>query len=210
VAFRKKHGIPGDAFVVLFLSRIDYKKGLNYLLPALAALKKEFPKVWLVMAGGGQQAFVEGIRAEVAARGMTGWTVFPGFLSGTDKMSAFGAADLFALPSQNENFGIVVVEALQCGLPSLISTGVYIHREIAARDAAVVCEPNEDSCRDGLKKLITDPVLRAQLRERAAAAARELYSPEAANRTLLELYAKVVAKAKSAPVALRETPQPTP
>ena len=190
--FRAKHGIPPGAFVVLFLSRLHHEKGLDFLIPALASLKQEFPNLWLVVAGGGKAAFVESVREEVANRGMSAWTVFPGFVSGAEKMAAFRASDLFALPSQSENFGIVVVEAMQCGLPTLISTGVYIHREIAAKEAAVVCEPSMESCRSALRSMLSNEGLRGGLHSRSTRAADELYSPRSANRQLLEIYHTVL------------------
>jgi glycosyltransferase involved in cell wall biosynthesis len=190
-AFRAKHGIPGDAFVVLFLSRIDYKKGLEFLLPALAAARREHQDVWFVLAGGGEAAFVDGIRRRIVELGLTGCTREVGFVSGPEKAAAFQAADLFALPSLNENFGIVIVEAMQAGRPVLISDQVYIHPEIIAAGAGVLCRPDPGDCERALRTVLADRRAAQAMGERAAVLAAARFSPEAATRQLLGVYEQI-------------------
>jgi glycosyltransferase involved in cell wall biosynthesis len=66
----------------------------------------------------------------VRARGLTNRTIFTGMLRGPDRVAALAEADVFALFSHQENFGLAVVEALACGTPVLISDQVNIHRKI--------------------------------------------------------------------------------
>ena len=192
ISFRRRHGIPADAVVVLFLSRIDYKKGLEFLIPALADLKIKEPRLWFVLAGAGEAAFVSKVSGLVKDHQMAGWTTMPGFLSGDEKRAALAGADVFALPSLNENFGIVVVEALQAGLPVLISSEVYIHREIVRGSAGVVCEPSYESCRIHLGHLLKDAQMRNDLRKQAKLVAAKVFSPEAATQRLIDVYEQVL------------------
>ena len=187
--FRSRHGIPEDAVVVLFMSRVDYKKGLEFLVPALAAAKRAEPKLWFVLAGSGEPAYVEGIRQLLREQGVAPWTTETGFVAGAAKQGALSAADLFALPSLNENFGIVLVEAMSAGLPLLISDQVYIQGEVTAAGAGVCCEPSADSCRQALVRLLAEPGKLREMGRRASALALERFSPGAATGGLLDIYA---------------------
>ena len=189
--FRARYRIPADAFVVLFLGRIDYKKGLPFLVASLARLKSEWPSLWFLLAGGGEASYVSAVDDLLARHGMTSWTTRCGFVSGDAKASAFAASDLFALPSLNENFGIVVVEAMHAGLPLLVSDEVHIHDAVAAGGAGVVCKPSAESCYDSLRALLRDPEKLSAMATRSRELA-QYFAPEAATRTLLRLYDDVI------------------
>jgi glycosyltransferase involved in cell wall biosynthesis len=192
-AFRQRHGIPADAAVVVFLSRIDPKKGLEFLVPSLAELRREFPRLHFLLIGSGESAYVREIRELVAAHGLRDCTTETGFLSGADKLSALAAADVFALPSHNENFGMVIIEAMREGLPVVISDEVYIHHEIAEGGAGLVCQPSTATCRDALRRLLqATPTDRAAMGARGRALAESAFSPEAATRRQLEVYRDVL------------------
>jgi glycosyltransferase involved in cell wall biosynthesis len=191
--FRKKHGIPCDAIVVLFLSRVDYKKGLDFLIPALSLLKREFPRLWFVLAGTGTPEFSEKVHGWLSENNILSFTKEVGFVSGQDKCNTLAAADIFALPSQNENFGIVNIEAMHAGLPLLISDQVYICKEIEEAGAGVVCHPNVHSVTEKLRNLLGGDIDLKQMGKRGQDLVRRLYRPEAATAALLELYAQILA-----------------
>ncbi len=192
-SFRRRHGIPQDARVVLFLGRLDHKKGLQFLIPALAALKASFDDLWFVLAGSGEAAQERTVTALLEANGVGEWTTRCGFLAGEDKQSALAASDVFALPSLFENFGIVVVEAMGAGLALLLSEEVYIHDVIVDGGAAEHCRPCTASCRDGLRRLLADRARMAAMGARAREVAESRFSIEAAREPLVRLYADVVA-----------------
>lgn len=187
VAFRRRHGIPAEAVVVLFLSRIDYKKGLEFLIPALASAKALEPRLWFVLAGTGEPEFLAGIQGRIQKAGIAPWTVMPGFLTGAEKQSAYLAADVFALPSRNENFGMVLVEAMRAGLPLLVSDEVYIQREIVDAGAGVACRTSGESCKAVLCDLLARQDRRA-MGARSRALGEGTFSAEAATQRLLGLY----------------------
>lgn len=193
--FRREFGIPEDAHVVLFLSRVDYKKGLEFLIPALAELKKKFPKLWFVLAGTGKPDYVAETRGLIDRMGIRPWTTETGFISGKTKEGAFNAANLLALPSLNENFGIVLVEAMAAGLPLLISDQVYIHKEVVAGNAGWVCETSVTSCRQQLEIALLDP---EGLRSRGANAqslAHRHFGVAAATEGLVSIYRSALMRA---------------
>lgn len=193
--FRERHDIPQDALVVLFLGRVDYKKGLQWLLPALLEAKKVNPKLWFVLAGSFTGAFGVEMRQQLQSSKFSDWTSLVGFLSGPEKTEAFQASDLFTLPSANENFGITVVEALQAGLPVLISDEVYIYREIEQHAACAVCKPNYESCRAKLVELVGDANQRRRLAANASLAADGLFSPRIAAERVKTIYEQVLSGA---------------
>ena len=74
-------------------------------------------------------------------------------------------ADIFALPSYSENFGIAVVEAMACRLPVIISNKVNIWREVERAKAGLVVDCNIESLSEAMNDLIDDKEARAQMGE---------------------------------------------
>jgi glycosyltransferase involved in cell wall biosynthesis len=126
--------------ICLFLSRLHEKKGCDLLLDAFAEVCRSQsdgePPIHLVMAGPpADEAYLRQLQERVTDSARV---TFCGMLSGNLKWGAFAAADVFVLPSHQENFGISVVEALASGVPVLISDCVNIWREIAADHAGFI------------------------------------------------------------------------
>ncbi|HWN95583.1 MAG TPA: glycosyltransferase [Methylomirabilota bacterium] len=119
---------------VLFLGRIHEKKGCDLLIRAFSEVSRAHADLHLVMAGPEQQNRAEwrGLASDLRVGERITWT---GMLDGDLKWGALRAAEVFALPSHQENFGIAVVEALACGVPALISREVNIWREIVESGA---------------------------------------------------------------------------
>lgn len=187
-AFRAEHRIPSDALVVLLLGRIHPKKGLRFLLPSLAALKSSFPRLWFLGVGTGKPAHTKEMRRLLHEYDMVAWSTHCDFVTGQAKQSAFAAADVFALPSLNENFGIAVVEAMYAGLPVVISNEVYIHDLVCSEGAGVVCEPSTASCRSALEGLLLDEEGRRQMSRRGPEVAQRHFAPGSAIEGLVEIY----------------------
>jgi glycosyltransferase involved in cell wall biosynthesis len=187
-AFRRRHKIPEDAVVVLFMSRIDYKKGLEFLIPALGRLRAEFPQLWFVLAGAGKALFEAQVQDCITEHGVKARSSKVGFIFGRDKQDALAAADVFALPSMRENFGIVLIEAMHVGLPVLISDEVYIHEEIRDAGAGLVCRPETSSVTETLRRLLGSAAERAAMGARGRELVQRRYRPEAATELLVRTY----------------------
>jgi glycosyltransferase involved in cell wall biosynthesis len=179
------------------MSRVDYKKGLDFLIPALARLKPEFPKLWFVLAGTGTPEFFGKVRSWIEQHGIRAFTTEVGFVSGQEKLDALAAANIFALPSLNENFGIVIIEAMYAGLPLLISSEVYIAQDIANAKAGIICSPDVDSVTRHLRTMLDGSVdLRAMV-EQGRQLVRTRYQPEVATETLVKMYEELTAQRES-------------
>ena len=136
--FRDKYPeLKGKRFL-LFLSRIHEKKGCDLLVEAFAEVARTHGDLHLVVAGPDQTGWMVELKRLADSLGVGDRITWPGMLQGADKWGAFYAADAFCLPSHQENFGIVVAEAMACGTPVLISNKVNIWREIEADGAGIV------------------------------------------------------------------------
>jgi glycosyltransferase involved in cell wall biosynthesis len=129
------------AFV--FLSRIHEKKGCDLLIRAFAKIARAEDSIRLVFAGPEQAGLAGRLRSMSAQLGVADRIVWTGMLSGDLKWGMLQLAEVFVLPSHQENFGIAVAEALACGTPVLISNKVNIWREIEQDHAGLVDEDDE-------------------------------------------------------------------
>lgn len=135
---------------LLFLSRIHEKKGCDLLIEAFAQVAGQYPEVDLVVAGPDQTGLQKMLAKVAASRGIADRVHWPGLLTGEAKWGAFRAAEAFVLPSHQENFGIVVAEALACGTPVLISNKVNIWDVVAEEGVGLV----EDDTLEGTHRLL--------------------------------------------------------
>jgi glycosyltransferase involved in cell wall biosynthesis len=140
--------------VILFLGRLHEKKGCDLLLRAFLKLLETMPKdLWRdlhVMVAGpcSHPDYLTLLKhlAEKCEALSPGSVSFPGMLSGDLKWATLRRAEVFVLPSHQENFGIAVVEAMACGTPVLISRPVNIWREIESSGAGLVDADSVDGC----------------------------------------------------------------
>jgi glycosyltransferase involved in cell wall biosynthesis len=139
---------------LLFLGRIHPKKGCDLLISAFARYATIYPNVDLVIAGPDQVGWRPELEALAQDMGIANRIVWPGMLQGDLKWGAFRAAEAFILPSHQENFGVVVVEAMACGKPVLISNKVNIWREVEASGAGLVNTDDENGTAAMIEKFL--------------------------------------------------------
>lgn len=126
--------------VILSLGRIHRKKGCDLLIRAFADIARGDPNFRLVLAGADDDAWKPELVRLSREAGVVNRITWTGHLEGDLKWGAFYAAEVFALPSHTENYGIAVVEALSCSLPVLISHRVNTWREIVHDGAGLAGE----------------------------------------------------------------------
>ncbi len=137
-AFRAMLPALGARRYLLFMSRIHEKKGCDLLIDAFATIAAKDSELDLVIAGPDQAGWCAALRAQAKSLGIADRIHWPGMLLAPVKYGALRGSEAFILPSHQENFGIVVAEALACGCVVLISDQVNIWREIAAAEAGLV------------------------------------------------------------------------
>lgn len=173
---------------LLFLSRLHPKKNIPLLLDAVRAARDGGTSLELVIAGGGPDGYRAELESRAKALGIDGEVRFVGHVEGAEKARLFSEADVFVLPSSQENFGIAVAEALAAGVPVIASDQVAIAQEVADAGAGWVVPVSRDALVAALRDASGDTVRRAAMGERAAAFARERYSWARTGRELMALY----------------------
>ena len=119
VAKRRKAQQNRKEKVVTFLGRITMQKGPEYFVEAAALVLQRTRNIRFCMAGSGDM--MNDMINMAAARGIADRFHFPGFMRGKQVYEAFADSDVYVMPSVSEPFGISPLEAMQCGVPSIIS-----------------------------------------------------------------------------------------
>lgn len=176
-AFCATYGLPTDAPLLLFLGRLDEKKGLHILVEALSVVPRSL-NAHLVVVGRGDDNYEAAIHAQVERSGLGDRIVFTGWLNGSEKADAFHAADLFTLLSFNENFGITVVEAAQAHLPVLLTRDVYASTELLDFGAAVATTRDPTVAGAAIAELLTSPHRLQAMRDGARAYSEQHLDPQ--------------------------------
>ena len=177
---------------VLFLSRLDRKKGLELLLEAFSRLRGGPASALLVIAGSGEKSYVKELRGLAERLGIEKSVRWVGFLEGREKAAAFARATVFVLPSYSENFGIAAAEALAAGVPVLISDQVAIADDVRKSNAGLVVACDVTAIAGGLRKLLSDPSLCSIFASRGRSLAAQQYSSPAVGEQLMRLYDSVI------------------
>jgi len=175
--FRQQWNISGDLKLVLFLGRLVSKKSPDMMLEAFAHWQRRTGnsrRALLVLAGPDEGDGFRGYLETLAVKmGLDGAVLFTGQLYGEAKWDAFRDADLFVLPSQNENFGNTAAEAVACGTPVLVTDKCGI-APIVDRRAGLVVSHDCAALEAGLEKVLGDPAFAARLRSGCGEVARSL------------------------------------
>ena len=148
--------VVGHPFI-LFLSRIHEKKGIDLLLAAFCQQAAAHPQVHLVIAGPDPDHLQSKLMAAITNTALEARIHWPGMLRGEAKWGAFRAAHGFCLPSHQENFGLVIAEALACGTPVLTTTQVNIWREVVAAGAGAAVTDTAPAISDMLGTFLALP-----------------------------------------------------
>jgi glycosyltransferase involved in cell wall biosynthesis len=175
---RDKLGLPKETLLFLFLSRIDPKKRVDLLIEAFHRAAGQLPPCKLLIAGDGHAPLLLQLKEQAKALSCAENILFLGFQGGKDKDDLLAAADIFVLPSDFENFGIAVVEALHAGLPVVLSRGVQLWQGIEAAGAGLVFPEKVEELAEILILVGNDPHLRETLSNAALTYAAG-FSPEA-------------------------------
>jgi glycosyltransferase involved in cell wall biosynthesis len=161
--FRASLGIPERARLVLFLGRLSRKKSPELLLQAFGNLPPRIGEysLMLAFAGPDDNSMQQHLAAAASRLGISERVKFSGPLYGDDKWSAYRDADVFVLPSQNENFGNTAAEAAAAGTPVVVTEQCGI-AQFVKDVAGLVVAHDEKSVANALERLLSDPQLHAK------------------------------------------------
>ena len=166
--FRDRYGL-GDAPTVLYLGRLQARKGLDILVSAFRAANVKESRLLIVGPDEGMLASLRSL-ADGDSR-----IVFTGYLDGEDRIGALAASDIFALPATGEGQPLAALEAMAASLPLVLSPGCNMD-EVAAAGAGYVVDPTVEAFAKTLRTLLTDEEMRRKLGNKARQLVEERYS----------------------------------
>jgi len=166
--FRETRNIPPDSLVILFLGRLTEKKSPDLLLKAFSALPSQIAgrNLRLVFAGPDEQGMEAKLKGMSDALHVTERVQFVGPIFGEEKWAAYRDADVFVLPSQNENFGNTAAESAAVGTPVIVTEQCGIASLLI--EAALIIPHQETALVQAMRTLLQDETLRRRLGRQAA------------------------------------------
>lgn len=189
-AFRQRLGIS-DRPLVLFLSRLHPKKGLDLLIPVFKQVSEKYPDAVLALVGPCAPDYEPVVRELISRHSLGEKVMLTGMLYGPDRIAALADADLFVLPSYQENFGLAVVESLAAGTPVIISDQVNIHDQISEARVGAVVPTQIEPLAAALVEWLADAPGRRLAGERARELARQRYDWDQVGRNWVGHYQAV-------------------
>jgi len=156
---------------ILYLGRINWKKGLDRLIEAL----RDIPRGRLVIAGNDEEGLTPRLRAVARAAGVAGRVEFAGYVEGEAKRKLLERAAVFVLPSVSENFGNAALEAMARGCPVVLTKDVGLAEAVKAGSAGVISDGDAASLAVAIRSLVEDSARRATAGAAARTLVRERY-----------------------------------
>ena len=181
--------IAGGAPFVLFLGRVNWKKGLDRLINALPHMRD----ARLVIAGNDEEEYTLVLDDLARQAGVSDRVIFTGPIHGKDKAALLSSARVLALPSYSENFGNVVVEAMAAGCPVVVTREVGMADAVEEIGAGIVAEGTPAALGSAISALIADEPRRSQMGEKGRAAAADRFSWSAVAAQMEQMYQSVAA-----------------
>lgn len=177
----------GDRPIVLFLSRIHEKKGIEKLLHAASQVIESNP-VRFIIAGCGEQEYERSLRQLTTKLNLDEYVEFVGFVEGDRKTALLRATDIFALPTSQENFGLVFPEAMACGVPVITTKGVDIWPELEESGGAIIINGSVNQLATSITKLLNDSSTRLSMGNAAKKWVQDSFTGETVVNRYLDLY----------------------
>ncbi|MDP2623982.1 MAG: glycosyltransferase, partial [Actinomycetota bacterium] len=193
-------GFPPEGPVITFLGRLTEKKRIDVLLRAFAELVASGSDATLAVAGPDSEGLRGRLEAASAALGLEGRVMFPGMVLGTAKVAPLQRSDLFVLPSEDESFGVSVLEAMAAGVPVIVSPGVALHPVVTEYQAGLVAPTEAGALCRAMATILTDRDLAQQMGANGRSLAARQFSWESVGEGLEAMYGQAL---ESSPVVTR-------
>jgi glycosyltransferase involved in cell wall biosynthesis len=186
--------IKPDQHKLLFLSRLHEQKGVELLLYAARLLAQQSFQFVLLLAGSGTPVYEKFLHRLVDELKLQDRVIFLGHLNGARKLSTFQWADLLVHPTRHENFGLVLIEAMACGVPVLTTRGTDIWQEIQTAGVEI-SDANPASLAVHITRLLSNPADLVSRTHRARAWVQSHLATDSLSERYEQLYRSVVQSA---------------
>lgn len=188
-----REGPEGLGRYLLFVGRVNWKKGLDRLIAALPLV----PDCRLVIAGNDEEGYRTTLDALARDKGVTGRVSFPGPVYGPEKSALLRGALAFVLPSYSENFGNAALEAMAARCPVVVTPEVGIADLVRQSGAGVVVEGEPDRLGQAIAELISDEERLKEMGRRGRDAVVGQYSWDAVAGRMEEAYRGICSAAEN-------------
>ncbi len=189
-SLRESSREDNDGEFVLFLGRINWKKGLDRLIRAW----KLVPEVKLVIAGNDEESYQGRLERLADDIGVAERIRFIGMVEGEEKWRLLRQAALFVLPSYSENFGIAVLEAMLMGCPVVVTPEIGIAESVSASNAGVVAAGDPACFAAAVTELLRDRDRRLEMGSSGRRLASSSYAWSGIARQMVAGYESIVEK----------------
>lgn len=172
--FRRKFAMDNEK-IILFIGRLVYEKGVQHLISAMPKILKNYHDVKLVIAGKG--GMLDELKAQVEAMGLGQKVYFTGYLNAKQVSKMYKCADISVFPSTYEPFGIVALEAMLAGVPTVVSDVGGLNEIVEhGVDGMKSYAGNPNSLADSILELLFNPQLCESISKKAKTKVKNEYS----------------------------------
>lgn len=177
---------------LFFLGRIHPIKGIDILLKAFFNISTKYSGLILIISGPDEEGYLLKVQSQIEELGLKNRIILTGLLDFDSKIHYLKNAKMLILPSQSENFGNVVIEAMACGCPVVISDKVGISKEVDQNEAGIIVKTTVQSVEEGILKLLNDENLRKKIAANGKAMVEKYYDIEKVAEQMSEQYKLVI------------------
>ena len=177
--------------IVLFLSRIHEKNGVELFLHAASEVNKTHDARFII-AGSGDPDYERTLHALVTTLDLDDSVEFVGFVAGDRKTALYRATSIFALPTSQENFGLVLPEAMACSIPSITTKGNDVWPELERSGGAFIIDGSKKQLVSSLTKLLDDPQLRSTMGNAGRSWVQQTFEGDTVVNSYISLYRKSI------------------
>ncbi|MEI6394450.1 MAG: glycosyltransferase [Verrucomicrobiota bacterium] len=187
-SFRERYGIAAEEQVLLYIGRVESRKGLDLAIRAFGRSASSRRQTRFVIAGPEENMHMRALKRLAKCVGVADRMLFTGILLGGVRLGAFRDADLLVLTSKGENFAMSVVEAMAAGIPVLVTDTVGVSTDVAAHGAGLVVPREVNAVAAAMDRLLSSAELRRKFGEAGKAFATVNYALDAVAGLWLERF----------------------
>jgi len=195
--FRQRYGLDADDFVMLFVGRVAFEKNIEFLMSMFGRVRRRFDKVKLVVAGEGPA--LASLKKRALEIRLERDILFIGYLDRSSAlMHCYQACDLFVFASETETQGLVLLEAMACGLPAVSTASMGTKDVLREGQGCLIAPSEEQAFAERVVSLLEDPARTRELAETGLDYVRQ-WSTEAKAGEMLEFYQQTIGLENTGP-----------
>ncbi len=172
------------------MGRLNWKKGLDTLIPAFGQVARQNPDAFLVLDGALDNNYKQAVEKMITEANISDKILFTGSFPGKDE-AALKDSDVFVLSSYSENFAVAVLHAMYFNLPVIITKYVGLAPYVSKNQAGIVVEKDEKELSEAILKILNNPNLAKKMGERGKYLVETEFSPEITAEKMISEYNKI-------------------